>query len=343
MFKKNEHTLKPPCKIVAEIGSNHNGSWEFALQMLDQISAADANAAKFQYYRADKLYPENARVAEYLVGKCGIEKNTRVVDLLKKAEVPEEWLEELVKQCKKRSIGLIMSVFDEESVDVLIRNNIKELKIGSPELTHFRLLRAVGETGYPVIVSTGNAKLGKVEKALEEIDHDNVILLHCTAAYPVPEIEANLRAIRTLYRAFGMPVGLSDHTESSLAAAIAVALGAVMVEKHFTLDKNLPGPDHEFSTTKRELAELVQTVRSAERLLGNSRKVVTNKERELEGYNPGLFAACDISKGERISDSHIDVRRRNREGIGADYIDIVRGRTARTFIQKGSPISWEKI
>jgi sialic acid synthase SpsE len=331
------------CEIVAEIGSNHNGCWDTVLEMLDHISEAKADSAKFQYYRADKLYPENTRVAEYLIGSGGIEKDTRIVDLLEKAEIPEEWLVELVKQCESRNIGLIMSAFDVGSLEVLVRHGIKRLKIASSEITHYPLLNAVGDTGLPVVMSTGMSNLGMIEKALKAIGHDDITLLHCTAAYPVPDTEANLRVIKTLQHAFGLPVGLSDHTCGALAAGIAFSLGAVMIEKHFTLDKNQPGPDHAFSATSQELSELTDAVRRTGQMLGASRKVVTEKESGTMEYTPGLFACCDIAEGSDINTSNIEVRRRNKEGIGTEFLDIVRERKARVFIPKGAPITWDKI
>jgi sialic acid synthase SpsE len=343
MKKKQLYKQQNQCDVVAEIGSNHNGCWDTALKMLDQISIAKANAVKFQYYRADKLYPENTYVADYLIGSGGIEKGTRIVDLLKKAEIPEEWLDELVVQCESRNIDLIMSAFDVKSVDVLVRHGIKRLKVASSEITHYPLLSAVGETGLPVILSTGMSNLGMVENALKKLGHNNVVLLHCTAAYPVPDTEVNLRVIQTLRHAFGLPVGLSDHTKGILAAGIAFALGAVMIEKHFTLDKNLPGPDHAFSATPHELGELTETVRRTEQMLGSSRKVITEKESGTMEYTPGLFAFCDIAEGSDIKENNIEVRRRNKEGIGAELLDIVKERKARVFIPKGAPITWDKI
>lgn len=343
MKKEQLYKQQNQCDVVAEIGTNHNGCWDTALKMLDQISIAKADAAKFQYYRAEKLYPESTNVADYLIGSGGIEKDTRIVDLLKKAEIPEEWLDELVIQCESRNIGLIMSAFDVESVEVLTRHGIKRLKVASSEITHYPLLSAVGETGLPVILSTGMSNLGMIENALKKIGHNNVVLLHCTAAYPVPDTEVNLRVIQTLQHAFGLPVGFSDHTEGTLAAGIAIAFGAVMIEKHFTLDKNQPGPDHAFSVTPHELGELTETVRRTEQMLGSSRKVITEKESGTMEYTPGLFAFCDIAEGSDIKANNIEIRRRNKEGIGAELLDIVKERKARVFIPKGAPITWDKI
>jgi|TARA_Y100000294_G_C8529971_1_gene326512 sialic acid synthase SpsE len=343
MNKEQLYKQQNQCKVIAEIGTNHNGCWDTALKMLDQISLANADAAKFQYYRADKLYPESTRAADYLIGTGGIEKGTRIVDLLKKAEIPEEWLDELVIQCESRNIDLIISVFDVESVDVLVRHGIRQLKVASSEITHYPLLSAVGKTGLPVILSTGMSNLGMIESALKKIGHDNVVLLHCTAAYPVPDKEVNLHVIQTLQSVFGLPVGFSDHTEDTLAADIAFALGAVMVEKHFTLDKNQPGPDHAFSVTPQELSELTDAVRRTGQMLGGGRKIITEKESETMGYTPGLFASCDIAEGSDIKANNIEVRRRNKEGLGTEFLDIVKERKARVLIPKGAPITWDKI
>jgi len=344
MMKKEQlYKQQNQCDVVAEIGSNHNGCWETVLKMLDQISAVKADAAKFQYYRADRLYPENTYVADYLIGSGGIEKDTRIVDLLKKAEIPEEWLDDLVIQCESRNIDLIMSAFDVESVEVLVRHGIKRLKVASSEITHYPLLSAVGETGLPVILSTGMSNLGMIENALKKIGHNNIVLLHCTAAYPVPDKEVNLRVIQTLQHAFGLPVGFSDHTEGTLAAGIAIAFGAVLIEKHFTLDKGLPGPDHAFSVTPKGLGELTDMVRRTERILGSFRKVITEKETGTIEYTPGLFAFCDIAEGSDLNEDNIAIRRRNKEGIGTEFLDIVKERKAGVFIPKGAPITWDKI
>lgn len=331
------------CKVVAEIGSNHNGNWETVLEMLDHISKTKADAAKFQYYRADKLYPVDTTVAEYLVGKNGIDKNTRIVDLLKPAEIPEDWLNELSIQCDKREIDLIMSVFDIENINILAKQGIKQLKIASSEITHYPLLKAVGETAIPVILSTGMSNLGLIEKAIETVGHDKIILLHCTAAYPAPDSEMNLLVIQTLRNAFGLPVGLSDHSKSAIASIIAVTLGAVMIEKHFTVDRNLPGPDQTFSITPLELKELVRLIRQTEDLLGNPRKIITSSEQETTKYTPGIFAAYDIVEGDRINGKDIDIKRRNGEGISTIHMDIVIGKYAKVFISKGEPITWDKI
>ena len=331
------------CSVVAEVGSNHNGCWETALEMLKRISAAKVDAVKFQYYRADRLYPKGTGVAEYLVGKGGIEKSTNILDLLRKSEIPEEWLDEISGQCRALNLDLIMSVFDVESVNVLARHGIKTIKVASSEITHFPLLKAVGETRLPVILSTGVSNLGRIEKAIEYIGHDNIILLHCTATYPVPDSESNLRVIDTLRHAFGLPVGLSDHTDGTLASIIAVAFGAVMIEKHVTLDKNMDGPDHEFSVTPAELADLVGIVRRTGIVLGDARKKITENESELIGFTPGLFARYDIPEGAVINEECLDILRRNREGIGTELTSVVIGRTAKKKIPKGAPITWNTI
>lgn len=334
---------KKKCQVVAEIGSNHNGSWKTALAMLDHISKAGADAAKFQFYRAGRLYPPETVVADYLVGKGGIQKETKIVDLLKSSEIPKEWLEKLLKACSDRNLELIMSVFDVESLDVLCRNGIKTLKIASSEISHYPLLNAVGKTGLRVILSTGMSTLGMIEKALETIGHDRITLLHCTGAYPAPENEVNLRVISTLKKAFGRPVGLSDHTAGLHAASVARVLGATMIEKHFTLDRSLPGPDQAFAITPDELKTLVETVRVTETLLGSPRKKITPKEAEMTGYTPGLFAAEDIPENTRIESRHIKIFRRNGSGIGTEYMDVVLGRKTSGVIYKGDVLTWEKL
>jgi len=311
--------------------------------MLESASRTGVHGIKFQYYRANRLYPKGTRVAPYLVGKGGIGKDTSIVDLLRKSEIPEEWLPEIVSKCTLLHLDLIMSVFDVESVRVLHRYGIGKLKIASSEITHFPLLKAVGETGLPVVLSTGVSNLGRIEKAIEYIGHDNIVLLHCTATYPVSDNEANLSVIHTLRQAFGLPVGLSDHTTGTLAAVIAAALGAVMIEKHFTLDKKHQGPDHDFSITPGELADLVNKVKRTCVMLGDARKKVTVKELELIRFTPGLFASRDIPRDAVIDKGCINILRRSREGISAELLDTVIGRTAKEMIPKGAPITWESI
>lgn len=331
------------CQIIAEIGSNHNGSWDMALDMLDRISESGADAAKFQFYRAERLYSKDTVVADYLVGKGGIRKNTRIVDLLKATEIPEEWLALLVRACRERRLALVMSVFDVDSIPVLVDAGIQTLKIASSEITHYPLLKAAGETGLPVILSTGMSSLGMIEKAVEHIGHSRITLLHCTGAYPAPQAEVNLRVIPTLRAAFGCPVGLSDHTMGLQAAALACALGATTIEKHFTLDRSLPGPDQAFAVTPEELTELVDAVRNAEVLLGSPAKTITPKEREMILYTPGLFAAQNIPENTVIQKKHIQVLRRGGFGLGIEFFEVVLGRRTATEIKKGEVLTWEKI
>ena len=331
------------CKIVAEIGSNHNGSWTTTLEMLDRISIAGVDAAKFQFYRADLLYAPDTVVADYLVGKGGIQKETRIVDLLRPTEIPESWLGKLKNACKDRNLDLIMSVFDVGSLGILCRQGIQTLKIASSEISHYPLLKAVGETGLPVILSTGMSTMGMIEKAVDLIGHKDITLLHCTGAYPAPENEVNLRIIPTLRRAFGCPVGLSDHTMGLQAASVACALGATMIEKHFTLDRSLPGPDQAFAVTPDELAALAKTVRTTETLLGSSLKKITPKEREMVDYTPGLFAAADIPRKTSLEEKHIQILRRSGSGLGTEFLEVVLGRKTRTVVRKGDVLTWENI
>ena len=307
--------------------------------MLDHISESKADAAKFQYFRADKMYPEDTKVAEYLVGKGGIKKDTRIVDLLKRAEIPKEWLNDLGSECGKRSIDLIMSVFDVGSVNILVKHGIKKLKIASSEITHFPLLKVVGETGLPVILSTGVSNLGIIEKALETIGHDNVTLLHCTAAYPVPEDEANILAINTLQSAFGLPVGLSDHTDGILASVIAVSLNAVMIEKHFTIDKNYSDfHDHQLSADPKEMKLLVEKIKVAQELLGQDKKEAQASEKDnLSALRRSIVAKRDLAKDEIISREDM-VWTRPGGGIPPGQEDSVIGKKVKQDIKKGTMI-----
>lgn len=329
--------------VSAEVGANHNGDLETALEMIRVFAEAGADGVKFQFYAAEKLYSPETPVADYLVERAGLPPGSGIVDLLKKVEMKPEWLPPLIEACNRESVGFQCSAFDPEGLAALVEAGAESIKVASTEITHYPLLTEIGATRLPVVLSTGMSSLGEIEKALAAIGHREVILLHCTASYPTEPEEVNLRAMTTLTATFGLPVGFSDHTRSATAAVLAVGLGACFIEKHVTLDQSQAGPDHAFATEPEEFAGLVMAVRRAEKMLGSPHKTATVSEKELIGYRPGLFAAREISEGKEIEPEDLKVMRRNRTGIGVEEMDLVLGRRAARAIAAGEVLEWEVI
>jgi sialic acid synthase SpsE/RimJ/RimL family protein N-acetyltransferase len=317
-----------PCFVIAEAGSNHDGSLAQALALIDAAADAAADAVKFQVFRADRLYPKSAGVSEYL------KLDRPIYDIVAELELPNEWLPELVARCRERGILFLASVFDEESVD-LVDPFVEAFKVASYEMTQIPLLRHVAAKGKPVIVSTGTANLDEVRASVEAFratGNEELVLLQCTAAYPAPIASLNVRAIPTLKAAFDLPVGLSDHSRDPVVAPVAaVAVGANMLEKHFTLSNELPGPDHRFAVEPDELRILVEQVRAAEAALGSGEKVVDPVEHELRSFaRRSIFAARDIRAGERFTRENLAILRNGslEAGLAPVRLDDLLGRRA---------------
>src|SRR2546425_7808730 len=268
-----------PCYIIAEAGSNHNGSLEQALALIDVASEAGADAVKFQGFCARTLYPKTAGKSEYL-------KDERpIYDIIEAMEMPFEWLPSLAKHCRARSIDFLCTPFDEAWVDAL-DPYVPAFKVASYELSHLPLVRTVLERGKPAFVSTGASTLTDVLRVValaREVGNEQIVFLQCTAAYPAPPADVNARAIVTLREASGCLVGLSDHSRDPvIAPVVAVALGAVVIEKHFTLSNRLPGPDQKFAVEPEQLRELVRAVREAQAILGTGAKRSEEHTSELQ-------------------------------------------------------------
>lgn len=331
-----------PCFIIAEAGSNHNGSFKKALKLIDVAVSAGADAVKFQLFKASKLYPKNAGQTEYLKMK------EPIYDIIKKMELPEEWIPKLYKYCKKKKIIFMASVFDEESADILDKY-VNVFKIASYEMTHLPLLKHVAKKKKPIMMSTGATNLKEIEKSVKTIKkegNNKIILMQCTAKYPAPLESINLRVMVTLKR-FGFPVGLSDHSrEPDIAPMAAVALGANVIEKHFTLSNKLPGPDHKFALEPKELKLMVSKIRDVEKTLGTGRKVVLKYEKELFDFaRRSLFAIKDIKKGETFGKENIAVLRKGKlkKGLKPEYFDKVLGKKAKRTIKRYKAITKDMI
>ena len=250
-----------PCFIIAEAGVNHNGSVELAKKLIDAAKDAGADAVKFQTFKAESVVVKDAQKAEYQKETTG---EGSQYEMIKKLELTEEDFRELADYAKEKDIMFLSSPFDKESVDLLNELDVPAFKVGSGEITNLPLLRYIAKKEKPIILSTGMSTLGEIEEALDVIRSEGVediILLHCVSNYPARIEDVNLRALGTLKQAFKLPVGFSDHTLGITAPIAAVALGACVIEKHFTLDRNLPGPDHKASLEPEELKEMAKAIR----------------------------------------------------------------------------------
>ncbi len=317
--------------IIAEAGVNHNGSLERARRMVEIAAEAGVDYIKFQTFKAEKLVTRSGRTAEYQAQACHAESQ---LEMLKELELNYDSFRILSEYCRKCGVGFLSTPFDIESIGFLASLGMDYMKVPSGEVTNLPYLRAVASTGIPVIMSTGMCSLGEVEKALQvfldsDYSRDNIILLHCTTEYPAPYSDVNLRAMLTLGDAFGTRVGYSDHTEGTEVSVASVALGASVVEKHFTLSRSLPGPDHAASLEPEELKRLVREVRNVSMALGSRIKGVSQSEKKnKEVARKSIVASKEIKRGEKFSPDNIEVKRPGG-GLSPMLWDEVVGKTAR--------------
>jgi len=332
-----------PCFIVGEAGSNHDRKLAQAKQLVEVAAAAGCDAVKFQTFKADRIVAKVKDRPKYLdaLTKPG----ESMHDIFSKLELPDEWHAELRDHAKAHGLLFFSTPFDEGSADLLDSIGVPCFKIASFELNHLPLVEHVARKGKPMIVSTGMADLSDIEDALAVIyrHHHDVVLLHCTSSYPAPIQDANLRAMDTMRAAFHVPVGYSDHTPGSTGDVAAVALGACVVEKHFTIDKKLPGPDHPFSLDPGELRGMVRAIRDTEAALGSGRKHRTPAEEELHRLaRRRVFAVVDIPKGSEIRREAIAVLR-GTDGIEPKFLDQVVGRRARKDVSAHTALTWDDV
>ena len=297
--------------IIAEAGVNHNGSLEIAKKMVDAVREAGADAIKFQTFKAENIVTKNASRAEYQVKNTG--EDTSQYSMLKKLELSYDDFRELKAYCDASGIEFLSTPFDLESIDFLQELGIRFLKIPSGEITNFPYLRKIGQTGMPVIMSTGMSTLEEVGEAirvLREYGSNEISLLHCTTEYPAPLDSVNLKAMRTMAEAFNLPVGYSDHTSGIAVSVAAVAMGAVIIEKHFTLDRNMEGPDHKASLEPDELKAMVQSIRDVEMAMGTGEKGLSYSElKNVSVVRKSIVAKRAIRKGMLFSEDNLSVKR----------------------------------
>lgn len=332
-----------PVYVIAEAGSNHDRDLDQAKRLIDVAAAAGADAVKFQTFTSERIVAETRTRAKYL--DAILPPDETMASLFRKLELPYEWHAELFEHATAQGLDFLSSPFDEQAADMLAALGVKAFKIASYELWHLPLLRHVARFGRPMICSTGMADLGDITDALEVLGEegarDRLILLHCVVNYPPPFADLNLRAIETMRRAFDVPVGYSDHTPGTTAPIVAVALGAAVIEKHFTTSRDRPGPDHRFALEPDELTAMVQAIRDTEAALGDGMKRMAEAERDLYvTARRSLHAARDIEAGTVLAEADIAVL---RPGTGIEVRDLphVVGRTARRRIERHEPLAWE--
>jgi len=327
--------------IIAEAGVNHNGSLETAIKLADAAKAAGADAVKFQTFRAEKVASPAAVMADYQQRNIGI--GGSQVDMLEKLELPFEAFARLKAHCDQIGITFLSTAFDEESLDFLEELNLPALKIPSGEVTNLPLLLRLARTGKPLLLSTGMCTLEEVQtavKALHRADSGKICLLHCTTAYPTPPEEVNLRAMVTMKEQLGLPVGYSDHTEGLEVPVAATALGARVIEKHFTLNKSMAGPDHKASATPEEFAAMVRAVRLVKNTLGNGVKTPTETElRTRPLVRRRIVAAQHIAKGDTFTEENLTVKRPANGISPMEWFSLL-GQTATREYSPEEPIRW---
>lgn len=317
------------CLIIAEAGVNHNGELDLALKLCDAAKESGADVVKFQTWKTEKIITQNVSQAEYQVTNTGIEETQ--YEMLKKLELSYDDFRKIKKHCDEIGILFSSTADEEESLDFLIELGIPFIKIGSGDIGNIPYLRYMGRKKMPIILSTGMSSLADVDisiNALREGGATDISILHCTTNYPCPYEDVNLRAMLTLQDAFHLPVGYSDHTMGKDVAISAVTLGASIIEKHFTLDCHMEGPDHAASTEPAEFAELVKSIRRVESFLGDGIKRATVAEKEISKVvTKRIVASKVIECGEIFSENNLCVKR-NDVGMKASQWDLVINRVA---------------
>jgi len=334
---------KKPVFIIAEAGSNHNRDLKQAKKLIEVATEAEADAVKFQTYSAETLYSKKTPNPDYLEGKM---EKASVWNLIKDIELPRAWQGELADFARAHGLIFMSTPFDYEAIKELEELDMLAYKIASFEIVDLLFLKEIAKTNKPVILSTGMASLGDIEDALNairEIGNNNIALLHCNINYPPPFRDLNLRAIQTLEQAFQVPVGYSDHTQSTIIPSVAVAVGACIIEKHFTLDRNLKGPDHKFALQPDELKEMVKNIRDTEIALGSPMKFMPKSENNLyQLARRSIIAKRKVPKGKVIDENDLIIKRPGF-GIAPKFINIIIGRTAKKDIEEDDIITWDLI
>lgn len=317
--------------IIAEAGVNHNGSIELARQLVDAAVAAGVDYVKFQTFKAEKIASRNATKASYQQKTTNA--NESQLAMLKKLELSKEDHLSLIEYCSKKNIQFLSTPFDLESIDLLSELGIRLGKIPSGEITNLPYLRKMAKTFPQLILSTGMATMKEIEEALNVLlntgaNKNSIVILHCNTEYPTPFEDVNLLAMPSIGKKFGVSFGYSDHTKGIEVPIAAIALGAVVIEKHFTLDRNMEGPDHKASLEPQELIEMVNSIRNIEKAVGSSVKEPSPSElKNITIARKSIVAATNINKGEIFTEGNLTVKRPG-SGISPMQWDAVLGKKA---------------
>lgn len=317
------------CLIIAEAGVNHNGRLDLALQLCDTAKYVGADVVKFQTWKTENLITRNVKQAEYQTQNTGEEESQ--FDMLKKLELSYDDFRVIKQHCDEIGIMFASTADEAESLDFLVELGIPFIKVGSGDIKNVSFLRYMGSKGLPVILSTGMSTLGDVDisiNALKEGGATDISVLHCTTNYPCPYEDVNLRAMLTMKDAFHLPIGYSDHTIGNEVSVAAVALGAAIIEKHFTLDCDMEGPDHAASTEPKDFKELVMSIRKVESFIGSGIKEPTIEEKKISKVvTKRVVAKTTIKQGEAYTENNICVKR-NDVGVLASCWDMMIGKKA---------------
>jgi N,N'-diacetyllegionaminate synthase len=333
-----------PCFIIAEAGVNHNGDPYLAKKMIDIAAMAGADAIKFQTFHAEDVVLETAAKAEYQKTTTGADESQ--YSMIKKLELTENNFSDLAHFAHKKKIIFISTPFDIRSVDVLERIGVPAYKIPSGEINNYPLLSHIAQKHKPVIISTGMATLEEIHSAvtvLSENGASQIALLHCITSYPAKIEDLNLRVMQNLHEEFNLIVGFSDHSPGIIGSIAAVAMGASIIEKHFTLDKSMEGPDHQASLNPEELCSLITGIRQIEQAMGDGIKKITPDEKAIRSVaRRSIVSLTDIPAGTVINGTMIALKRPGT-GIDPRFLDHIKGKKTRVAIDKNTLISWEML
>jgi len=326
--------------IIAEAGVNHNGSIEIARQLVDKAVEAGVDIIKFQSFKSEKLVSKSARQAEYQKKNIGKKSDDSQLSMLKKLELSEQDHKDLMTYCKQKGIKFFSTAFDMDSIEYLHSLNLGLWKIPSGEVTNYPFLKRIASYNERTILSTGMCDLQDVRAAVDTLyknglSKDNLILLHCNTEYPTPFEDVNLKAMDALRKEFGVEVGYSDHTKGIEVPIAAVALGASVIEKHFTLDRNMEGPDHKASLEPDELKAMVSAIRNIEKAVdGDGTKHVSESERKnITIARKSIVAACDIKKGEVFTEENLTVKRPGNGISPMRWEEVIGTKAVRNFAE----------
>jgi len=324
----NETFKENKVVIIAEAGVNHNGSVEIAKRLVDEAARAGVDYIKFQTFKSEGIATKKAEKADYQKETTGSEENTQL-EMIKKLEISYEGYDEIVAYCKEKGVKFFSTSTDHDSIEYLASLNMGMWKIPSGEVTNYEFLKKIASYNQLTLFSLGMSDMQMIREAVtclydNGLSKENLILLHCNTEYPTPYEDVNLRAMKTIADEFGVPVGYSDHTNGIEVPIAAVAMGAKVIEKHFTLDRNMEGPDHKASLEPDELCQMVKSIRNVEMALGDGVKRITDSERKnIVIARKSIVAACPIKAGEPFTDDNITAKRPGNGISPMRWMDVV--------------------